>query len=776
MKLLLNLVRKDFKRNRVITTALVAFLILSGVFMAGGLRITGIMMSSLNGLNKVAIPPEYVQMHKGAYEEQAFKDYVESQEYIESALVVKMLNIRNGNIVYKGESLERYLMDNGFVTQNDKFDFLLDQNNEIAKVQDGEIGVPVYYTEELTIKKGDTLILRNGNYQKEFKVSAIIRDSTMNSALSYSKRFLISQNDLEEVALHMGEWEYCFEFLINDTTSTTVLENSYRNAGMPSNGVAVTAGLFHMINAFSYGLIAIVIIVISILLITMSVLCLSYIIRATMAEENYSIGEMKAIGIPENEIEKMYQIKYIILALAAAVIGYLISIPFGDFFSETIIRYCGNGSSEWMKWSFPLVGVILLSLFVIFRCHRIIRWNLKSTVMELLRGDEKLKKEGHFSLPAKGLKYRNLILAYGELKCKWKEYIVIFLIFVFSSFLILLPINMNNTIDNPDFLTYMGIGDSDIRIDIQYSENLLEQNETVMNYLEKDLELNRYAVYKNGYVQSQNVDGEKEYIRVQNGDNSVFQVEYLKGNAPRDSQEMALSYLNAVNLGKQVGDAIKVTYQGKELIYRISGIYQDITYGGKTAKATIDFDTKDIEGYMIYLEVRYGVDIDKKTDDMRTALPDVKITPVNEFVFQTLSGVAKNMSIVEVAAIVISLLLTMLITIMFLQLIMAREHSAIAIKKAIGFSNQNIRVQLGIRLLIIQFIGILVGTILANTLGEVIFAGMLSSVGVAKIKLLVEPVQAYLLCPAVQLMVVVITIIIGTKMIKTFHIRDQIME
>ena len=39
MKLLLNLVRKDFKRNRVITAVLAVFLILSALLMAGGLRV-----------------------------------------------------------------------------------------------------------------------------------------------------------------------------------------------------------------------------------------------------------------------------------------------------------------------------------------------------------------------------------------------------------------------------------------------------------------------------------------------------------------------------------------------------------------------------------------------------------------------------------------------------------------------------------------------------------------------------------------------------------------
>lgn len=776
MKLLLNLVRKDFKRNRVITIALAVFLILSAVFMAGGLRVTGIMLSSLNGLNERAVPPEYVQMHKGDYDEQAFADFVARQDYLEDALVVRMLDVNNAQIICNGESLEKCLMDNGFVTQNENFDYLLDQNNQIAIVKDGEIGVPVYYAESLNLRAGDSMVLQNGSYQKEFKVATIIRDSTMNSSLSYSKRFLISTNDLNEVALHMGEWEYCFEFRLKEGVSTTVLENAYLAAGLPSNGVAVTAGIFNMINAFSYGLVALVILVISLLLITMSVLCLSYIIRATLAEENHAIGEMKAIGIPGKEIIKLYQIKYIILVLIAGVIGYLAAIPFGDFFSAPVIRYCGDGSSQWMPWITPLVGIVLLSIFVIYRCHRIIQKHLKRTVMELIRGEENTKQEGHYRLPAMELKAYNLLMALGELKCKWKENVVIFLIFVFSSFLILLPMNMNNTINNPVFLTYMGIGKSDVRIDIQYSDNLAQQNEAVMTYLENDPDIERHAVYQNGYVQSQNVEGEWEYVRVQNGDNKIFPLEYLEGKAPQVENDLALSFLNAVDLGKKVGDSITVIYQGKERVLTVCGIYQDITYGGKTAKAAIDFDSKDIEGYMIYLDLREGTNIENKVAQMRTILPNSKITPCNEFVFQTLSSVIANMKQVQGVAVAISLLLTILISVMFLQLMMAREHSAIAVKKAIGFSTRDIRIQLGIRLLVIQVIAIIAGTLLANNLGEVIFAGLLSSVGVAKIKLLVDPLWAYLICPAVQLGVVVMTVIMGTNPVRSYHIRDQIME
>jgi len=46
MKLLLNLVRKDFKRNPAITTALL---------MAGGLRVAGTMLPAYDGLNQKAM-------------------------------------------------------------------------------------------------------------------------------------------------------------------------------------------------------------------------------------------------------------------------------------------------------------------------------------------------------------------------------------------------------------------------------------------------------------------------------------------------------------------------------------------------------------------------------------------------------------------------------------------------------------------------------------------------------------------------------------------------
>ncbi|MGB4589904.1 MAG: ABC transporter permease [Clostridiaceae bacterium] len=776
MKILLKLVWKDFKRNKVITTALVVFLMISSLFMAGGLRVTGTMISSMKGLNELAKPPEYLQMHKGNFDENAFVRFADSKEYIKDSLIVKMLGLRNANIIYQGVTLENSLMDNGFVVQNEGFDFLMNMDNEIAIVEEGQIGVPVYYAEELGVQVGDTIILSENNDIKSLTVSTIIRDSSMNAALTTSKRFLINQADQDEISQHMGEWEYLFEFLLEEGTSTAVLEKDYIDAGMPSNGVAITGSQLGIMNNLSFGLVAFIIITISILLIMIAVLCLSYIIKATMAEENYTIGEMKAIGFSHQAIMKLYQMKYIFLLFVASVIGYLAAIPFGNFFSSSVILYNGNGAEEWMKWVFPLVGLIILSLIVMLRCKKTIRKNLKSSVVEMMRGEERIKKEGHYSLPKLGFKHQNLSIALGELKCNWKEYIVVFFVFVFSSFLILLPMNMKNTVENPSFMTYMGVGKSDIRIDIQYTDKLTVQKDAALSYLENDPEISRYAIYQISTVQFKNLDGGLEYLRVENGDGSVFPLEYLDGSAPNEAKEIALSSLNATELGKEVGDNITVSYGGVENLLTVSGTYQDITYGGKTSKANIDFEEKDVEVYIIYLDVIDGINIGEKTIELRNVLTGSKITPISEFISQTLGGITDNLKLVSGAAIVISLVITMLITVMILKLITAREHSAIAIKKAIGFSNKDIRIQFGIRILIIQILAIFVGTFLANTLGEVVFGMMLSSMGASKITMLIEPLRSYLISPIVQLILVFITVIAGTRVVRSYHIRDQIME
>ena len=191
MNLIIKLIGNDLKKNKIITLALAIFLFISALFMAGGLRILGTAITSEEALASHAVLPNYVQMHKGEYKPEQFEQFVNDHSYIKDAIVVAMLNVKNTNILYDGNDLGSCLMDNGFVVQNEGFDYLLTQDNEIAQVKSGEIGVAVYYAREYGMQVGDTITIREGDFRKDFTISTIIRDGTMNTALASSKRFLV---------------------------------------------------------------------------------------------------------------------------------------------------------------------------------------------------------------------------------------------------------------------------------------------------------------------------------------------------------------------------------------------------------------------------------------------------------------------------------------------------------------------------------------------------------------------------------------------------------
>ena len=113
---------------------------------------------------------------------------------------MELLNIDGMNI-HSGQNntFAGTVQDISFVVQNEKFDFILDLNNEKLDINEGEVAVPIYFMEEHDIKIGETITVVQGAYEKELVISEYARDYEMNSALTSSKRFVINPEDYEEL-------------------------------------------------------------------------------------------------------------------------------------------------------------------------------------------------------------------------------------------------------------------------------------------------------------------------------------------------------------------------------------------------------------------------------------------------------------------------------------------------------------------------------------------------------------------------------------------------
>jgi len=121
--------------------------------------------------------------------------FVAKNKEIKEYQILDFLNIDNSIMSFNDNSLKDLVYDNGFSTQSEKFDFLLDINNEKIKAKKGEVYVPVFYFISGLVKSGDTLKIKD----YELKVAGFVRDSQMNSSISSSKRFVVNKLDYDNI-------------------------------------------------------------------------------------------------------------------------------------------------------------------------------------------------------------------------------------------------------------------------------------------------------------------------------------------------------------------------------------------------------------------------------------------------------------------------------------------------------------------------------------------------------------------------------------------------
>ena len=90
----------------------------------------------------------------------------------------------------------------------------------------------------------------------------------------------------------------------------------------------------------------------------------------------------------------------------------------------------------------------------------------------------------------------------------------------------------------------MGIGRSDIRIDLRQSDDIALRFNEIIEYIKNDKDVERFSPLVTCQYKVINSEDIQENISVETGDFSIFPLEYLKGVAPIHDNEIALSYLN----------------------------------------------------------------------------------------------------------------------------------------------------------------------------------------------------------------------------------------
>ncbi|ABX41818.1 ABC transporter permease [Lachnoclostridium phytofermentans] len=770
------MLKKDLLRKRVITVTLFVFIMLAALLVAGAAGIITELFGSMDSLFEKSSVPHFMQMHAGEIDQPAIDSFVEERvDIVKNQQTVELLNINGANIILgNNENSEAdSVMENAFVKQNVTFDFLQDTDNQILQMQDGEIVVPLYHKQQYNLHIGDTVRVTSGSFSMKFTIAAFVRDAQMNPSIITSKRFLVSDNDWNSLEEALGEIKYLIEFQLYDINRVGELESLYQSSGLPQKGTVVTYSLYRLMNSLADGIVAAVIILVGILLVAIAALCLRFTMLTAIEEDYREIGVMKAIGLNHKYIRKLYLTKYVAMAATAGICGYVLSRLISYVFTANITLYMGSAEKNIWSVMFPVAGAGLVIIAVAAFCRLVLRRFKHISAVEAIRTGSSRgggRMRWGFKLHESKLPNVNVFLGVKEVLGHFQSYGLLCFVFVICSFLMIVPLNALNTIESPKFITYMGAGQCDIRIDLQQAGDMERRYNDMMGYIQNDNDIEKYSALITSTFQALSREGLYENIKVEIGDFTKFPLEYSSGSAPRLENDIALSVMNASEFQKSVGDTLTVLVNGEKRNLTVCGIYQDVTNGGKTAKAILPYDPDNILWYIANLDVKDGTDVPAKIKEYAAAFYPAKVTDMNDYMSQTLRGIVSQLELVVRFSLGLSIGIAVLITAMFIKMLTAKDSAPISIMRGLGFSLRHIRTQYITRVLFVLFIGILIGTLAAGTLGQRIVSVIIP--GVTSLKFVINPLVAYILCPLLLAAAVTATIwISGISMKKMSDLR-----
>ena len=168
--------------------------------------------------------------------------------------------------------------------------------------------------------------------------------------------------------------------------------------------------------------------------------------------------------------------------------------------------------------------------------------------------------------------------------------------------------------------------------------------------------------------------------------------------------------------------------------------------------------------------------IEQKIAEYTESFEFAKVSGIEAFIAQTYGATIRSVGMAAYAAIGIALSITVLITLLFMRMLIVKDRYSIAVMKALGFRNSDVTAQYATRSVLILLLAVLIGTLLANTLGEGLAGGVIAMFGASTFAFVVNPFVAYLLSPLMMAAAVLLATFVGTSDAGRIRIAENIKE
>ncbi len=767
-----DILRKDLKRKKTMNAILFIFVVLSACFVAAGLSNVVSVMSGTDYYFDKAGLGDYIVVTQGKANVGAVTERLEDESYVTAVRTEEALTVDADNISIIGkdefEKPDRMIMIQSVDESAIKF---FDDNNEvITSVAPGKAYVSGSLMGKNDLKPGDVIEIEIDDEVFKFEIEGHSKDALLGSDFMGNTRIIVNPSDWEKVNENEEYAEmYTLEFSHIDSADPVQVKAKVSDI----NGTILsyprdtfkTAYVLDLITAF-------IVVSMSIVLVIVSFTVLKFSINFTIAEEFREIGVMKAIGIKSAKIRMMYITKYLMIGAAGAVIGLIVSYPFGKMLLASVSNKMVLGSDNAALMN--ILGAILVLGVVLMFAYHCTRGVKSMTPLDAIRkgqtGERYRKKRGFRLSSFRGS--NAAFLAVNDILSAPKRFITILFTFCLCTLLVLVLENTVTTLTGSTLATTFG-QPSDLYFVIEKDDIIeviavdgIPGVEERLSEMEDKLEEAGIPghVYKElNYMVTYRIGDEKYGIWSQYGVGTKAEdYTYLTGTAPQNGNEIAITNQVADMTGLKIGDSVFVEYGGEEKEMIVTATFQTMNQLGECVRLHPDCGL-DLKGTSNFFE--YQIDF---YDDPSPEEIEARKAKVNEL-FDCDSGQVMNagefvdkctqssgpIGAARDLLLVITFIVIVLVAILMERSFISDEKDQIALLKALGFGTGTVTLWHTIRLGLASLAAVLLAAVLSLPATQLLITPIFRFMGAGKVTYEYSPEMIFGFYPAIILIVAV---------------------
>lgn len=774
---------KDMKRRKSVNLILFLFITMATIFLASSVNNILVVMSSVDYYMDYAKVPDISFFTAGDTEQEQIINWLEERTEIDDFGYNFLFSLEQKDVtILKGNQKVSFITDGVSIylgTTQVEYCKVFDLNGNEVTLEDNEVALSQYMLDKNHLQVGDTLIIQVGDIKKELKIRTGLKDAAFGNSFVGINRILINQSNLKQYVEHnSNDILYLYYANINKQLD---FAKELNLQGFKTVVQTIPKDTYTMVYAFDL-IMAALLILIGICLILIALLVLRFTLVFTVEEDYREIGVMKAIGIRDFSIKKIYLIKYFVLVITGSFLGLVLSIPI----SSQMVS--GINKNMIMKDSSANFGINVLCTFfiilvVLFFCyHCTARLNKISPIVAIRGGatGERFERDSVIMLHKCKQMPVVMYLALNDIFKNVKKYFVMLITFLVSFILITIPLNTLNTMHSKEMAKKFAIDpDSAVYVNGLKHKNTEELKEQMRLLEEKlkqkgyDVQLTAIPFYFLPYREQGQTLGNKILTSQLLGPNQNYLV-YQEGMASVLENEIAFSQKALKENGWKIGDTIETYINGEKKSFLITGAYSDYMQLGISARINpvVDLGKEFLFDYWnIMLDMKTDKTQKELKDELELQFPEYEWSTTQEFMDRNLGGIQQSLQNLLHPMTGMLCAVIMLITWLMERLFVVREKGEIAMMKSIGFCNKTIRLWQVLRMVWVAVLSMIIAIPLSLVSNRWMLKPIFAIMG-ADVEIQVIPWQVYGVYPGILLFGIILATYFAAGKVKKINIQE----